>query len=269
MTERPIVWRLSRVTAGFNPAEGTVVDLDLTIHSGEQVAILGRSNSGRALLFRLLAGLRPIRGGVLSIFGHEMGPSPYYADWDALLPWSIRRRMGVLLDREGLLSNVSVREGLETLFRFKNGAHTAKHREGARLMVERIAERLDIAPLLESRPANLTLAERKLVGIARAFLSKPVAVLLEDPSMGFSDVSRNQLQRALEFIESGGSRTLILATEDLRLASRFCTRWIVMDEGKLLFDGSKEDFLKSSSVYAEHCRNSLWARSGDKQRSVA
>lgn len=257
MTSTSLVWSLRDVVAGHNEAEGCLRGVSLEIHAGEQVALMGTEHSGRGMLFRVLAGLRPSRGGSLSFFGHELVRLPYFADWDQILPPSLRRRLGVLLDRDGLLSNVSVREGMELLFRFKNGDHTAKHREGARLMVDKIGDRFRISDVLDKRPNLLSSSERRLAGMARAFLSKPSVVLLENPSQGFGDLDRDRLSDALDFIYSGGSRTLIISTDDVRLALKYCPRWIVCEQGRIVFDGPAREFLASPHELAGRYRRAL------------
>jgi len=251
------VWSLSQVQAGFGGAEGRLYDICLDVHAGEQVALLGTEHSGRALLFRVLAGLRPVKGGEMSLFGQKLPLIPYFADWDQILPPSLRRRLGVLLERDGLLSNVSVREGLELLFRFKNGDHTPKHREGARLMVEKTGERFRIQDVLDKRPNLLSSAEKRLAGMARAFLSKPSVVLLENPSLGFGDLDRERLDSALDFIHSKGTRTLVVSTDDVRLALRYCPRWIVCEEGRVVYDGPGKEFLSSPHVLAGRFQRAL------------
>jgi ABC-type multidrug transport system ATPase subunit len=257
MVESPVtaaaaapVWRLRDVAAGFAEAEGRLEGLNLEIRQGEQVALLGSETSGKTLLFRVLACLRPYRSGSFELFGQELPLLPYFADWDQILSNSLRRRLGVLLERDGLLSNVTVREGLELLFRFKNGDHTAKHREGARLMVQKIGERFGIQDTLEKRPYLLTAAQRRLAGMARAFLSKPSVVLLENPSLGFGDLERERLGTALDFIHANASRTMIISTDDVRLALRYCPRWIVMENGRIVFDGPAAEFLASKHPIA-------------------
>jgi ABC-type multidrug transport system ATPase subunit len=224
--------------------EGRISDINLKVRVGERVALMGYDNSGRAMLLRVLAGLRPVREGNLTILGHKVEPLPYYADWDQIVPRSLRRRIGCCLEVEGLLSNVSVREGLETLFRFKYGDHNEKLREGAMKIVSAICERFALGDAVDKRPFLLTSAERRLAGLARAFLSKPKLVVLENPSQNIGDSSRDRLWSALEYISSQPGRTLVISTDDWAVASHFCTRWIVMDNGTIAFDGDPRDFLK-------------------------
>ena len=237
------VWDAEGVSAGFSDIEGVITDINLKIRPGERIAIIGHEKSGRSFLIRTLAGLRPIRTGRMSVLGHELGVLPYWADWNEIYPPLIRRRMGVCLEIEGLLSNVTAREGLELLFRFKNGDHSAKLREGAQKVVNQLAARFGITEALDKRPHSLTSAERRLVGLTRAFLSKPSVLLLENPSENIGNLSRPRLLAALEEITTQPERTVVISTDDWPLAHTYCNRWLVMDGGRIVFDGAPADYM--------------------------
>lgn len=245
-----IVWRAERVQAGYSEMEGVIHDIALSIRVGERVAVLGHEKSGRALLLRVLAGLRPFREGDLTIIGEKLEVLPFWSDWDEILPPERRRKMGVCLEREGLLSNVSAREGLELLFRFKYGDHSQKLRDGAKRVVNQLADKFGIGGVLDNRPHTLTSAEKRLVGLARAFLSKPSIIVLENPSENIGNQNRKRLLEAMEEICSQPERTLLVSTDDWPLAQRFCPRWIVMKDGRITFDGPSSEYLESTDELA-------------------
>jgi ABC-type multidrug transport system ATPase subunit len=249
-SELHVIWKCVGMSAGFSQAEGTFKDLNLDIHSGERVALLGEANSGKALLLRCLVGLRPSRGGEFHVFGQKMETLPFWADWENIVPQNLRRRMGICLEEEGLLSNVSVREGLELLFRFKYGDHNQKLRDGASKIVTNTCARFGLGEAIQKRPNMLTVAERRLAGIARAYLSKPHVVVLENPSQSVGDLSKEHLWKALDYINEEKGRTVVISTEDWLLASRYCPRWVVMHKGVIDFDGKASEFLASAHPLA-------------------
>lgn len=248
------VWKAKDIASGYSDMEGLIRDITLDIKSGERVALLGHEKSGRSLLLRVLAGLRPIRSGELTILDEELPVLPFWADWDEILPPEKRRKMGVCLEREGLLSNVTAREGLELLFRFKYGDHNVKLREGATRVVNQLAERFGVTNVLDKRPHALTAAEKRLVGLARAFLSKPSILVLENPSENMGNLNRHRFLSVMEEICSATERTLLVSTDDWPLAYKFCPRWIVMTEGTISFDGSPENYLKSGDDLAQQIK---------------
>lgn len=250
----PDVWRCVNLGAGYSEAEGLLRNVNLTIKSGDRVGLLGAPQSGKSLLLRCLVGLRPVRQGELHVFGQQMRQLSYWEDWENIMPQALRRRMGICLEVEGLLSNVTVREGLELLFRFKYGDHTAKLREGASKVVTFTCHRFGLEEALTKRPNMLTAAEKRLSGLARAYLSKPHVVVLENPSQSVGDLSKEILWKALDYVTEEKGRTMVIATEDWALALKYCSRWVVLDQGSIAFDGAPKDFFKTSHPLVESYR---------------
>lgn len=239
------VWKLSNVRAGFSEAEDRIDDVSFTINRGERVAFLGDDRSGRKQLLKVMCGLRPLRGGSMNVLGYESGAENYYRDWDDLLPRSIKSKLGVSLELDGLLSNVTIREGFELLFRFRYGDHSARLQQGAIKVVDQLCNEFDLASFMHKRPVQLSLSERKIASIARAFLARPRYMLLENPSEAVGQFSLVKLWSILGHVFENSERTVVLSTEDFRLAMKYCPRWIVFDQGRVVFDGLKEEFLKS------------------------
>jgi ABC-type multidrug transport system ATPase subunit len=240
------IWQLENVDAGFGSTQTKLSNLSFQIRGGERVAIFSEDGpKSRGLLLRLLAGLRPHRSGSLCILGETIKLRPFWADWDRSVPNSVRRRLGVCLEDEGLLSNVSLREGLELLFRFKYGDHTEKPAEASQRIVQSTCDRFGLSQVMELRPNAMTREERRLAGLARAFLSKPYVLVLENPSWGVSDANYARVFAAIEFLLSSVERTLLVATDDWILVRAFCKRVLVLKNSELSFDGTPVDYLKS------------------------
>jgi len=217
------------------------------------------------LLVRVLAGLRPMRDGKMRVFGDEVHKLPWYGDWDQIFTRHMRKKIGVSLEQEGLLSNVSVREGLELLFRFKYGDHNEKLRKGSHQVVDNLVEKFGIREAVDKRPYLLSAAEKRLAGLARAFLVKPSVVVLENPSQSVGDLSRERLLAALRLIIESKDRTVIMSTDDWAIAHYFCTRWIVMDAGRVAFDGPPDAFMKTKHPLVQEFKNYVKLRQLDKE----
>jgi ABC-type multidrug transport system ATPase subunit len=246
------LWNLEELAAGTGLGEEFYENVSFQVRPGEKIAFIGDQNSGRKLLLRNLCGLRPFRRGRMNVMGFECAPETERGDeWDTLLPRLVQAKIGVSLERAGLLSNVSVREGMELLFRFRYGDHNKKLRIGAQLLVQALCDRFEIANVAEKRPVELTKAERRLASLARAFLSKPRVVLLENPSDDIGAFHKKKLIKALDYIFESPERTVILSTDNLSLAWTYCERWIVFEEGKVVFDGAKENFFQTSHSLTE------------------
>ncbi len=256
------IWEAKNISAGFSEAEGKISNINLKINKGERVALISDDYASRALLLRVLAGLRPIREGDLIVFGQNLGHLPFYADWDEIMPQVMRRRMGICLESEGLLSNVTVREGMELLFRFKYGDHNVKLREGAARVVEATCHRFGISDLVDKRTNVLNRDERRLAGIARAFLSKPPVVILENPSQGVGDYHYQKLWHAISYMQGAGERTMLVSTDDWVLVHKFCNRCLVLNRGELIFDGGILDYIKSDPKVVKRLKSLVEIKKG-------
>lgn len=220
----------------------------IEIAAGERVALLGSNRSFRRALFRALAGLEAASTGTMCIDGETLAGRDQRHPWRDLLSKKLRRKIGVSLEKEGLLSNVSVRESLETLFRFKYGDHNQALVEGAQRVVDETAQRVGLSSeALERRPSDLGLLETRLASLCLAFLTKPVILLMENPTHGLNDRGWQALSETLDHILESPSRTLVLDTDDWQLARRHATRWIVFEQEAIVFDGLAEDFIAERS----------------------
>jgi ABC-type multidrug transport system ATPase subunit len=242
---KPIYQWINLSTPGRLPEAG-LEDLNFNISRGERVAFVGPQFQGRSQVIRILAGTRPHFYGKFFFYDYEVPNFSVAPKWEDPLPKNLRRKVGACYEKDGLLSNVSVREGLETLFRFKYGDHNKGLIEGSKRVVRDIAEELGMEErILDSRPAQLNSAQARVAALARVFLTKPPVVALENPTDNLGPIEWERVAGALETIMQDAERVLLLSTGDWSLAFRFCTRWIYIDNGKLLFDGTPQDFMKS------------------------
>jgi ABC-type transporter Mla maintaining outer membrane lipid asymmetry ATPase subunit MlaF len=253
------LWSAERLA--LRARDGNIYSLEsLTVRSGERVALLGPSREFRRSVFRVCAGLEAPLEGRLSIDEESIPLRQDRHPWRDLLSKKLRRKIGVSLEKEGLLSNISVRECLETLFRFKYGDHNAGLVEGAQRVVLETSARVGL-PLqaLDKRPSELSLLEMRLASLCLAFLTKPTILLMENPSQGLNDEGWQALSHTLAQILESPQRTLILDTDDWLLARRHAQRWIVFAGDAVVFDGNADEYVaQSSATILEQLETERW-----------
>jgi ABC-2 type transport system ATP-binding protein len=186
--------------------------VDLTVGAGELVAVIGPNGAGKTTLLSILAGTLAPDGGEVSLPRGEVGWVPQQA--------ALYRRLTV---EENLL-----------LF-----ARLEKH-DDPRASVE---EMLELAGLGERRGevvARLSGGNQQRVNIAIGLLSRPVALLLDEPSVGLDP---RQRARLWEFVAAlaGRGTTVIFSTHDIQEAERYGDRLLVLADGESLFDGSADE----------------------------
>ena len=186
--------------------------IDFSVEGGELLAVIGPNGAGKTTLLSILAGVtKPDRGGV-SLPGGAVGWVPQQA--------ALYRRLTV---EENLLLFARL-EGHED-------AHSSAE------------EMLELSGLVERRDsvvARLSGGNQQRVNIAIGLLSRPVALLLDEPSVGLDP---RQRARLWEFVATlaGGGTTVIFSTHDIQEAERYGRRLLVLADGESLFDGSPED----------------------------
>lgn len=242
------VWSLKELHAGFNPVEGHVNGVSLEIQKGERVALLGSQRSGASMLVRVMCGLRPRTSGDLSVFEETVMQTPFYDDWDHIFTKSQRLRMGVSLEKEGLLGNVTIKEGLKTVLRF--GSQKVWSDEESRNRLNELLKLFSLENVLDFRPHHLSLAERRFSSFVRAALLDPEVYVIEGPTKGLGDFDKEKFYFACDKLFFSQSKpTLFVATEDLSFARRYCERVMLLEGGKILFDGSWLELQKQQPDY--------------------
>lgn len=191
-------------------------DVDLTLHRGEVIALLGRNGSGKTTLLRTLGGLtEPGSGQVTST-----APAAY-----------------VPQDPNSLLFAPTVRRELEQTLRL-----LGHHDDG---VVEAWLARLGLTGLAGRHPRSLSGGERQRVAIAAVAVGGADVLLLDEPTRGMDAESRTALERAVAD-HAGAGGAVVLATHDVELAARAATRAIVLGGGELVAAGPARSVLAGS-----------------------
>ena len=200
--------------------------VDVTVHRGELVGLVGPDGAGKTTLVRVLAGLLEPDAGTVRVLGRDPGRDP-----------SVREAMGVMPQRYSLYGDLSIAENLQFFGRLF----------GLRKQVfaERTARLLDITrltPFTERRADALSGGMYKKLALSCALLHQPEVLLLDEPTNGVDPVSRRELWELLHELVAQGMGVL-LATPSMDEAAR-CHRVILLDQGRVLADGPPESLVR-------------------------
>ena len=235
MPDAAALLELSSVRAGYGRAE-VLHDIDLTVREGELVTVIGANGAGKSTLLKAIVGLVPVRSGTISYRGARV-PSPR--------PERLVRD-GLALVPEGrlLFGSMSVRENLEL------GAYGAGRER--RAVTERALARVSaLFPVLEERAdqaaETLSGGEQQMLAVARALMSEPRLLLLDEPSLGLAPLVIAEIFAALDELRAQGV-TILLVEQDARLALRHADRGSVMRTGRVVLEGPAADLLADESV---------------------
>jgi ABC-2 type transport system ATP-binding protein len=195
-------------------------ELTFTIERGECVAILGQNGSGKSTLIRLLSTLLLHEGGEARVFGHDVFASPR----------AVRRLVNRVSVEASFFKKLSSAENLSYAARFYG--LTARETRGR---IPAILERVGFPVERRSEPMeNLSRGMQQKVALARALLTAPVLLLLDEPTTGLDPRSKLEVQEFIRELRQVHDSTVLLCTHDLAEAETLADRIGILDAGRLI-----------------------------------
>jgi ABC-2 type transport system ATP-binding protein len=197
-----------------------VKDITFTVERGECVAILGQNGSGKSTLVRLLSTLLLHDGGSATVFGHDV-----FTDQRA-----VQKLVNRVSVEASFFKKMSAAENLGYAARFYG--MTARE---TRVEIPRILERVGFPAERRGEPMeNLSRGMQQKVALARALLTSPVLLLLDEPTTGLDPRSKLEVQNFIREVRSQHDATILLCTHDLDEAEALADRVGILDRGELL-----------------------------------
>jgi ABC-2 type transport system ATP-binding protein len=204
-----------------------VHDLSFEVARGEMVGYVGPNGAGKSTTIKMLTGI--------------LVPSAGRVVVDGLVPWQQRtrlaRRIGVVFgQRTQLWWDLPLVESLHLL------RHIYKvPRERYEANLARLTSTLDLDPFLEKPVRQLSLGQRMRGDLAAAMLHDPAILYLDEPTIGLDVVAKERIRTFLLDLNRREGVTVLLTTHDMADISRLCERMMIIDKGRLLYDGGVEE----------------------------
>ncbi|MFZ4858500.1 MAG: ABC transporter ATP-binding protein [Desulfuromonadaceae bacterium] len=208
--------------------------LDLVVQSGEVVTLIGANGAGKSTTLRAISRLLKVREGSIHFDGREItGQAP-----DSVV------RMGIAQSPEGrqVLARQSVLDNLEL------GAFVRKDRAGIKADISRMFQ---LFPRLEERKqqsaGTLSGGEQQMLAIARAMMSRPKLLMLDEPSLGLAPLIIREIFAIIRNLNAEGT-TILLVEQNAKLAMQHSHRTYVLDAGQITFTGLSQELLSDERV---------------------
>lgn len=214
---------LAKKFGDFSAVDG----ISFEVRPGETFGMLGPNGAGKTSTLRMMSGLSPVTSGELEIDGIDATTNPR----------SVRDVIGVVSQHDGLDPDISVRDNL-TVYGFYFGLDRG-------MAGRRADEVLDFFGLRArggDSVDDLSGGMRRRLTIARAFVSRPRLVILDEPTTGLDPSSRNRVWEQLAILKNSGV-TVVMSTHYMEEASILCDRLIIMDEGHILASGTPDELI--------------------------
>ncbi|KFX27123.1 ABC transporter ATP-binding protein [Ralstonia solanacearum] len=217
-----------RVTAGYGNAV-VLDDVSFGLDAGGSLALLGRNGVGKTTLLATLMGFTRLHGGRIRWRGADIARVPPHRRARAGLGWVPQERW--------MFPSLTVEEHL-----------TAVLRPGA----WDVARVYQTFPRLEERRRNLgnqlSGGEQQMVAIARALVTNPALLLLDEPMEGLAPIIVQELGRAIRALVDGGGMAVILVEQHARLALELTQRALVLDRGRIVHASASADLLADAPL---------------------
>ncbi len=226
--------QLSAIEAGYRDL--TVLHgIDLEVRAGEIVALIGPNGAGKTTLARTIAGLLPVRRGQIRLAGQAV---------ERLPPWA-RIRLGMAHAPEGR----QVVAGLSVADNLRLGAYALRRDE--RWIGGRMAAVCALFPQLRERlggaAGNLSGGQQQMLAIARALMTEPKLLVLDEPSLGLAPVLVAEIFRLIERLRADGI-AILLSEQNAQMTLAIADRAYVIETGSIALQGSGRELLGRPEV---------------------
>lgn len=219
------------LAAGYVKGLNILQGVDLVVNESEIVSIIGPNGAGKSTLLKAIMGLIKISGGRFYLNGNEKTNLPTHK--------IAIEGVGYVPQVANVFPSLTIQENLEI------GSWTLNKKK------DKISDIFKQFPMLEERKkdkaGNLSGGQRQILALARALVTSPKILLLDEPSAGLSPVAINDVFQTIKEINLSGV-AILLVEQNAKRALKFSNRGYVLDQGRNAYHGNGEDLLSDPKV---------------------
>jgi len=224
---------LENISVSYGAIEA-LTDITLTVDKGEVVTLIGANGAGKTTTLRTITGLLEPSEGRIMYEGRQISGMAAHK----LVP------MGIAMSPEGrgVFANLSVKENLEM------GAYIRKDKKG---IADDLERGYTLFPRLKERETQkagtLSGGEQQMLAMARALMSRPRLLLLDEPSLGLAPLVVHAIFQAIDEIRTEGT-TILLVEQNANAALRHSNRAYVLETGRIVMQGNSQELAADPRV---------------------
>ncbi len=214
----------------------TVVDqVSFHVRQGEIVGLLGRNGAGKTTSFRMAMGMISPEAGQVVFEGHDVSALPMYK--------RARLGMGYLSQEPSVFQRLTVRQNLLAILETRPLARNEQAETADRLMGQ-----FDLAKLAGQQARTLSGGERRKLEIARALITEPSLILLDEPFSGVDPVAVEELQLEIRRLRDEENIAVLVTDHNVQRTLEVCDRAYIIHEGRVLREGPPKDLINDEMV---------------------
>ncbi|MGI6669406.1 MAG: ABC transporter ATP-binding protein [Acetivibrionales bacterium] len=225
--------KIENLNAGYGDLQ-VLFDINIHVEENEVVTLVGSNGAGKTALLRVISGLERIKSGTVTFMGQDLNNVPAHA----------RASMGIshIPQGRGILGTLTVLENL------KMGAYPKKFRH---LTEKGIQNAFEMFPILKERQkqlaGSLSGGEQQMLAIARALMTEPKLLMLDEPSLGLAPFLVEEVFGYISEISKRGT-SILLVEQNLVQALRVADRAYILETGHVVMEGSAEELMENEEV---------------------
>jgi phospholipid/cholesterol/gamma-HCH transport system ATP-binding protein len=209
--------------------------VDLKVKSGETVAVLGQSGTGKSVLLKLLVRLLEPNSGSIWIDGKDITKLPVHELNE------VRKKIGFLFQYAALYDSLTVGENVEFPLLWHSNLSPSERNDH----VDELLDRVGLKDAKRKMPAQISGGMKKRVGLARALALEPQIILLDEPTAGLDPVTAAGINDLFFGLQQERKISSIVVTHDMHAVKAVSNHVVMLHEGKIVFDGSIDELQTS------------------------
>ena len=232
---REQVIEIHNLRKGFGTQE-VLKDVSLQLFNGENLAVLGKSGSGKSVLIKCIVRLfNPDRGKII-VLGEDVSALKSEGLGE------LRKKIGFLFQSGALYDSMTVRQNLEFPLR-----RIIKNLTGKEIdeKVKEVLENVGLSDALDKMPSQLSGGMRKRISLARTIVVDPTIILYDEPTTGLDPATSDEISSLINDVQKKYKTSSLIITHDIECARKTADRLIMLHDGAVYKEGELAEFEKS------------------------
>jgi len=233
---REQVIEINNLGKGFGTQE-VLIDVSLKLFRGENLAVLGKSGTGKSVLIKCIVGLFNPDYGTINVLGENVN------ELNAEDIGELRKKIGFLFQSGALYDSMTVRQNLEfPLKRIKKDLTQKEINE----KINEALENVGLSDAIDKMPSQLSGGMRKRISLARTIVVDPMIILYDEPTTGLDPATSDEISSLINDVQKKYKTSSLIITHDIECARNTADRLIMLNDGVVYKEGKLTEFEKSS-----------------------